>query len=64
MSFLILSGKKVNNFSLELIEVYDYTKAIEYLDLAEYILHKLDNKDNDKRFINLINKAQIMKRKI
>ncbi|MGE6950289.1 hypothetical protein ACQKGE_11665 [Staphylococcus hominis] len=55
--------EKVNNFSLELIDVYDYTKTIEYLDLAEYILHKLDNKDNDKRFINLINKAQIMKRK-
>ncbi|PWZ94122.1 hypothetical protein DD865_13180, partial [Staphylococcus pseudintermedius] len=42
---------------------YDETQEKDLLELAEYILQNVLNEDNDKEFMNLINQAQIMKRK-
>ncbi|PTI79927.1 hypothetical protein BU077_11825, partial [Staphylococcus warneri] len=55
--------EKMNNFALELIASYDENRNLDLLELAEYILENLSNFDYDKKFMNLINKAQIMKRK-
>ncbi|UXU64264.1 hypothetical protein MUA52_00205 [Staphylococcus agnetis] len=58
-----IKWEKLNNFALELIAAFDETKIIDLLELAEYILNHLLNFDNDKKFMNLINKAQIIKRR-
>ncbi|EGQ3671968.1 hypothetical protein I0598_002578, partial [Staphylococcus pseudintermedius] len=55
--------EKLNNLALELIASYDETQEKDLLELAEYILQNVLNEDNDKEFMNLINQAQIMKRK-
>ncbi|RIM72861.1 hypothetical protein, partial [Staphylococcus arlettae] len=58
-----IKWEKLNNFALELIAAYDETQRIDLLELAEYILNNLLNYDNDKMFMNLINQAQIIKRR-
>ncbi|HAR6888259.1 TPA: hypothetical protein PEB60_002068 [Staphylococcus aureus] len=58
-----IKWEKLNNFALELIAAYDETQRTDLLELAEYVLNNLLNFDNDKIFMNLINKAQIIKRR-
>lgn len=58
-----IKWEKLNNFALELIASYDETQKVDLLDLADYILKNLLNFDYDKKFMNLINQAQIMKRR-
>lgn len=55
------TASTVNNYALLMISVFDFNGDLRFLDLADYLLQKIDHLENEE--ILVLNKLQIKKRR-